>query len=200
MVRDDTVGAMALREDQAFLRDDGSAHTPKGLRYQVSTASPDHVIASAGKTIADTTTDYSKAILAMRNAYVRFLKPAFFMSYRSKLFLQFLRDTNSNFVYPEIAQGNWGGIPLFATTTIPDNLGGGSNESEIYLVDLADMIIGEGSSMEVQAFDGAAYHDGSAVQSGVSLDQTILRVLTHHDFGVRHNQSIYVLTGVLYGT
>ena len=53
-------------------------------------------------------------------------------------------------------------------------------------------------TMEVEAFPGGTYFDGSALQSGISRDQTVLRALSKHDIAMRHNLAASLLTGVLW--
>jgi hypothetical protein len=48
------------------------------------------------------------------------------------------------------------------------------------------------------ASDVAAYFDGAQVQAAFSLDQTVLRLIAHHDLAVRHEESLSVMTGVLW--
>jgi hypothetical protein len=76
-------------------------------------------------------------------------------------------------------------------------LGGGSDESEVYLADMAQMLIAESDEMEVRMFESAAYHDGTAVRSAVSRDETVMRLIARHDFAPRYRGAdIAVVTGV----
>ena len=86
------------------------------------------------------------------------------------------------------------------TTNIPitqDTTGAGNdNESEVYLVDFAQVIIGESQGLLVDSSQEAAYHDGSNVQAAFSLDQTVVRAIAEHDLGLRHDKAVAMLTGV----
>lgn len=88
------------------------------------------------------------------------------------------------------------GFPYKSTTQIPINLGAGENESEIYLADFADVLIGEVPGIEVGASSEAAYHDGANLVAAFSLDQTVVKVVMQNDLAVRHAESVAVLTGV----
>lgn len=192
IARDDCVASLSLLEDAAFLRANGSQFQPKGLYYWAA----NKFDAQGSPTLTTVTEDLATAILYLRNANVRMLRPAWIMSPRSEFYLRTLRDTNGNLVFAaEMAGGRLFGIPYASTTTVPDNLGGAS-ESEVYLADFADVMIGEANSLEVSASDVAAYHDGSQLQSAFSLDQTVLKVLAHHDLGVRHAASVCVIEAV----
>jgi len=87
---------------------------------------------------------------------------------------------------------------VWTTTSIPVNLGGG-DESEIYFVDFAEIMVGEVEGIIVDASDTAAYHDGSNVVAAFSQDQTVIRAIVQHDMAPRHNTSIAVLTAVDWG-
>jgi HK97 family phage major capsid protein len=196
IVRDDSIGAMAFREDAAFLRDDGTEHTPKGIRHWALAAGT--FDAQASPDLTKITQDTASAILKMRNADCRMLRPAWFWAPRTELGLKTLRDGNGNLVYkPEMDGGNYWGFPYFTTNQIPINLGTGS-DSEIYLCDMADLILGEANRLEVSASDVAAYDDGGTLKAAFSLDQTVLRLIAHHDFACRHQESVVVMEKVLW--
>ena len=63
-------------------------------------------------------------------------------------------------------------------------------------MDFSEAIIGENTAIEIDVFREAAYHDGSSVQSAVSLDQTVIRLIERHDFALRHDVSGSVITTV----
>ena len=195
IVRDDAVGAMATREDQAFLRDDGSEFTPKGILNWVPTA---HAFdANATVNLANVTADLAAQILLLREAHCKFLRPAWIMAPRTEFYLLSVRDANGNFAYrDEMLRGTLWGFPYGSTTEFPTNLGAGSDESQIMLVDFADVLLGESNTLEIMASDVAAYHDGSNVQAAFSLDQTVLRLIAHHDIAVRHEESLSVMNAV----
>jgi HK97 family phage major capsid protein len=195
IIRDDSVSAMSTREDQAFLRDDGTEFTPKGIRNWVPSA---HSFAANGTVnLANVTSDLAAQILLLREAHVRMLRPGWLMAPRTEFYLLSVRDTNGNFAFrDEMLRGTLWGFPYGSTTEFPVNLGGGSDESEIMLCDWADILLGESNTLEIMSSDVAAYFDGSAVQAAFSLDQTVLRLIAHHDIAVRHEESLTLMTGV----
>jgi HK97 family phage major capsid protein len=194
IIRDDSVGAMSTREDQAFLRDDGTQFTPKGIRNWVTAANT--FDANDTVNLANVTSDLAAQILLLREAHVRFLRPGWLFAPRTEFYLLQVRDANGNFAYrDEMLRGTLWFFNDTATTEIPTNLGGGT-ESEIMLCDFADILLGESNTLEVMASDVAAYYDGSAVQAAFSLDQTVLRLIAHHDIGVRHEESLSLMENV----
>jgi len=194
MIRNDTVAALATREDLAFMRGDGTEHTPKGMLHYVPSANT--FDANATVNLANVTSDVADALLRLRNAHCRMLKVGWLWNPRTTMWLKQIRDTNGNFAFKdEMDRGMFWGFPYLDTTNIPINLGGGT-ESEIYLVDYADMILGEAGQLMVDTSTEASYWDGSALQSAYSKDLTLMRVIAHHDLGVRHDASIVVITAV----
>ncbi|MDI6872094.1 MAG: phage major capsid protein [Bacillota bacterium] len=197
VVRDDLVSALALREDLGFIRDDGTAPKPKGMRYW---APAGNLVASTGTTLAAITADVAKMVNLLESANVRFLRPGWIMTPRSKWFLWQLLDSNGNPVFrAELNQGKFLTFPFRTSTQIPNNLGVGTNESEVYLADFADMVIGENTELIIDVSTEAAYHDGTNVVAAFSRDETVMRAIARHDFGARHEESIAVLTGVTWG-
>jgi HK97 family phage major capsid protein len=195
IVRDDAVAAMSIREDQAFLRSDGSEFAPKGLLYHCPTGNK--FDANATINLANVTTDLATAILTLRQSNCRFIRPGWIMAPRTELYLMSVRDTNGNFAFrDEMMGGRLWGFPFASTNEVPINLGTGTDESEIYLTDFADVVLGEANTLMVSASDVAAYHDGTSVQAAFSLDQTVMRLLAHHDMNVRHEESLCVIEAV----
>lgn len=195
IVRDDLVSGIATREDIAFIRDDGSQFTPKGLRFWAPSA---NVIAANGTiNLANVTFDLAKLILQLMNANVRMLRPGWMFAPRTLLYLMTVRDANGNFAFrDEMLTGKLWNFPFGVTTQIPINLGGGTDESEVYFVDFADFVIGDATSIIIDASTEAAYHDGSNVVAAFSQDQTVVRAIVQHDCGMRHDASVAVLSEV----
>ena len=109
-----------------------------------------------------------------------------------------MTDANGNFfMMNELSNKRLFGYPIGVTTNIPINLAvTGTNESEVYFVDMADVVIGDSTTLILDADAGAAYYDGSQIQASFSLDQTVLRAIVEHDITLRHDFSCAVLTDV----
>lgn len=200
-VRDDIVAVKARREDLAFLRGDGTAGTPRGIFNRMAAA---HKFATtqsgAAATLAEVRSDAAKAIGKLTRADAPMLKPAWIFNPRAPEFLMGLTDGNGNAVFEAmLARGLWyGGFPYFTTTQIPTNLGGGSNESEVALVDFSEVIIGQGD-MSLDVFPNGTYEEGGVVKSGVSRNQTVIRLIEYHDLIMRHEESAALMTANKWG-
>ena len=199
IVRDDVVNAMRVREDSAFIRDSGTDSTPKGLRYW---AHADNIVAANGTvSVANVFSDLGKLIQKLMDANMPMIAPAWIMAPRVEVFLRTLINSNGFAVFKdEMNGGTILGYPFASTTNIPTNLntsGAGDNdESEIYFVDMSQALIGESMNLIVDASQEAAYHDGSSVIAAYSQDQTVVRAIAEHDFGMRHDKAIAILTEV----
>ncbi|WP_064577186.1 phage major capsid protein [Cupriavidus gilardii] len=194
LVRDDIVQGIGTREDQAFIRDNGAGNTPTGLRYQAAAGAL--IAANATINVQNVKNDLGKLELALLNGNVKMLKPGWIMSPRTLVFLQNLVDGNGNHVFPEIAAGQLRNKPYSVTTSIPDNLGAGGDASEIYLVDFNDAIIGEATGLIIDISKEGSYMSNGELVSAFSRDETLVRAITEHDFGMRHIPSVAVLTDV----
>lgn len=203
IVRNDLVLSLATREDQAFLRGDGSVGVPKGLRYW--SVSGNVIPSAAGSnttpTLANVDTDIKGMINALNSVDVRMINPGWIISPRTKNFFAFLRNTNGFLVYPTLSELNPTllGYPVGVSNNVPNNLGGSSSDSEIYLADFADVIIAEATQLILEVSSEAAYTDsGGTMQSAFSRDETVVRAIARHDFALRHDVSVAVLTAAYY--
>jgi HK97 family phage major capsid protein len=200
IVRDDLVAAVGEREELAFLRSDGSENTPTGIRYLVDS---EHVIQPLGSTLDNVRATLSKAIRLLKTAKIPMVKPAWIITPRTEEFLMNLSDGNGNLVFDkDMAESEkLRRIPFFVSNLLPEDLGAGGNETEIYLVDWAQFLIGETGSMSVKVFENGTYYDPSigAVVSGVSRDETVIQTRSRVDCGLRHDKAAVVIDQVTWG-
>ena len=197
-VSSDLATSMALSEDLHFIRGSGVGVLPKGLRYWAPAGNI--VPQPAGVTLADIDTFLGGLMLRLEVANVDLAACGWIMHPRTIRWLQSLRDGNGNKAYPEIDAGLLKGYKFALTTQIPTNLGAGGNESEIYFVNFADCYIGEDEALAIAISTEATYKDGNGdMISAFQRDQTLIRVISKHDFGPRHVESVAVGTAVTWG-
>ncbi|WP_421205447.1 phage major capsid protein [Aeromonas enteropelogenes] len=196
LVLGDCIASMAVREDKAFLRDDGTNDTPTGFK-PIATAAG-RVIEWAGEANLTTIDTYlDKLILNLMNSDSMMITPGWGMSPRTWMKLFGLRDGNGNKVYPEMASGLLKGYPIAHTNTIPANLGTGQNESEIYFADWNDVVIGEQDNMTVDFSTEATYVDTNGdLVSSFARNQSLIRLVGNHDVGFRHAEGLALGTKV----
>lgn len=197
VVRDDLVDDIAQSTDLAFIRGDGTAGQPKGLK-EFATGS--NIIPSTSSyTLATVTNELGTCMQVLGDNNVRFRRPGWIMEWRTWRYLITVRDGNSNLVFkPEMDNGTLFGFPFRVTSQIPRDLGGG-DESELYFCDFADVVLGEATSILMDVSNTAAYQSGANVRAAFSLDQTVIRAIVEVDMQARHNESIALVSGVRWG-
>lgn len=201
VVRDDMVANTANAEDQAFLNGSGLAGQPKGIYNWVPAAGKAN---SAGTALANVRTDIrtAKNRLGIQNAPN--IRRAWFMHSRSSDYMGWeLVDGNSNFAFPQMQQGqgaNLGGGTVNIDNNISVTLGGSSNASQIFYVEMSECFIGDSLELELELIENAVYADAAGtLRSGVSRDESAIRLIRKTDFGMRHTESAFVLEAVTYG-
>jgi HK97 family phage major capsid protein len=218
IVRDDCVRAMAAREDRAFIKDNGTDATPKGLRTWIN---PDHVFAANGTvTLDNVTADLGKALQYIMAADIPLIvqqnqnpsttgavidvRPGWIFSPRTYRYLTTVRHANGPYAFrDEMLRGTLFGFPFRVTSQVVEVMSGdadtGGTSTEIYFGCFAHAVIGESLGMMVDASTEAAYYDGNTVQAAFSRDQTVIRVMTEHDFALRHDKSFVRIKSVGWG-
>lgn len=194
-VANDLLKVLALKRDLHILRGLGTENAPKGIKNWIAAANSN---GQSGTTAAAKVTDLIKAISLVDGADIAMLRPGWAFAPRTLWALMATLDANSNFLFQTmLVAGNLFGFQYRTTTQIPINLGGGTNESEIYFGDWSECVVGEDASMtELQVFENGTFYDGSALVSGISTDQSVVRALEGHDVLVRHNKAFAMVTAV----
>lgn len=208
-IRQSILTGLAVAEDSAFIRGDGTGGAPKGVRNwapasNVFDSSAGHAPGSV--TLAAVTNDLGRAIRVLLDANVNpdTMGGAWIFAPRTWQYLFTIRDGNGNLVFmPEMASGTLFGFPFRRTTQIPTNLNasasGGNDESEVVFAAMRHIRVYDSPGAEVRAFDGGAYHDGANVQSGISLDETAIRAQIRTDLVAEHGEAVAVIEEVVWG-
>ena len=200
LVLQDILTAISVREDKAFMRDDGTGDTPIGMKARATQWNrllPWEADAAINLNTVDEYLD--KIILMAMDGNSNMISSGWGMSNRTYMKLFGLRDGNGNKVYPEMAQGLLKGYPVQRTSAIPANLGTGGKETEIYFADFNDVVIAEDGNMKVDFSKEASYIDADGtLVSAFSRNQSLIRVVTEHDIGFRHPEGLVLGTGVLF--
>ena len=194
----------AIRQDQALLRGAGTSFEPQGLTNWApdgTGGTPDHQVDSAGTTLTLILQDFGNAINALETANVMMERVGMIMAPRSKNFLMFraIDGENRPFFLEEMRGGTWLGVPFVTSTTVPINLGGGSNESEILLADFAQVLYADVGVMKMEFFAEGSYTLNATLVSSMERNEQVLRAVHEHDLQVEHAAGVYLLTAVTYG-
>ena len=198
IIREDLITQSALAEDLNFIRATGSEYAPKGIRHWTDAANV--FTANGTVNLTNVRSDLIKMIRLVVSANVNLIRPGWIFNPLSLYYLYAILDSNGNAPYErQLDNGNVHGYPYNMTTQIPTNLGGSSDESEVYFGDANECTVGEDTQMQADAFPNGTYYDGAAFQSGINNDETVIRVQAFHDFLQRQAKAWSVLTGVTWG-
>lgn len=193
MVNNDLTLSLRLAIDVAYMRSDGSNFQPRGILDRANTKFD----ANSTVNVANVVADLIKAINTLEQSDIQMVNPGWLMAPRTKNFLMGLLDGDGQFIFGEqIGRKELFGIPFSVSTQIPVNLGGGGDESELYLVDFDNVIIGQEQDIEIVSSDGAAYFNGTEVVSGFSQNQTVLRANIVTDIQLRHTETAVIVEAV----
>jgi HK97 family phage major capsid protein len=187
-VRDDLLKIVTLKRDLSFLTGDGTASTPRGVLNTVDSANSN---AQTGTTLSYVQADYPKAIKLIQAANIDAnpSNAAWVMCAQVYWGLYKLATTDGDMLFRnELVTYRFLGFPI----VISEQQG----TSRVFFICGEQCLVGETLNMQVDAFDGAAYYDGSSVVSGVSRDETVIRVIDEHDFALRHDKGASVITSV----
>lgn len=188
-VRDDTIAALQERQDAAFIRDDGTLFTPKGLRFQVP---PSNVIAAGANTLTGIEATLGNLELALRDKNIKMRRPGWLMSPRTERRLKTIRTgVTENYAYrEEMSRGLLNGFPYRVTTQIPEDLGAGT-DTELYFCDFDNVVVGIAQTLVVESGQ-FAYNEGGTVRSAFSRDQMVIKAQMQHDIGLRHDFTVAI--------
>lgn len=196
LVQNDIVLGLARTEDLAFIRGDGTADWPKGLR---NIALPGNLIPSTAVfNLTTVDSELSQAILALEQANVPMLNPGWIFHPRIKQFLLTLKNSNGFYVYRDemVNNGTLRGYPFKTTTQVPVNLTDGT-QTEVYLVDWSQALIFDALALSVGMSQDASYTDAAGQQrNAFERDETLIRAIAEHDFHLRHDEAVGIITGV----
>ena len=190
MVRDDLVKIMALREDLAFIRGDGSANTPRGIRNWLLAANWTAALNSGvAATAAAAEGALRRVVSRVEDANVALTNPGWIMRASTKNWLAFLKDANGNPLFPTVeANGTLLGARIHTTSQIPNNLGTATDETEVYFGEFTEAMIGDSMDLSISVSTDAGYVDASGDYiSAYQNDLTLMRAISEHDFALEHD-------------
>ncbi len=196
MVRDDIVNVMGLREDLAFIRSTGAGDSPIGIRSQLLPAN--WAGAAVAATAAAAETALRSAVNRVESANIMMINCGWMMTTGAKNFIASLRDANGNYVFPTMqsATPELMGYPVYTTSQIPNNLGAGTNETEVYFGSFDYALIGDSMQMSLAVSSEAAYVTGGVTHSAFQRDLTLFRAISEHDFALTQSVAFAGFNGI----
>ncbi len=193
-----SIHQMALREDLAFLRDIGGEFVPRGVgrRFAAGHRIPANAVINFSNILAD----LGRLVEMLMSKNIPMSDLAWIFSPRTFAFLSFNVITDGlPYFLAQLAAGNLLGWKFGMTNQVPNNLGAGTDASEIYLIDMDQVLIFDEYGPTPKAFDQASYTDGNAVmKSAAQNDETVIRVTSSADVGLMYDEAGAVLEDVLW--
>lgn len=175
MIQASLVGALGVALDAAALRGN-AANTPKGIRY----ANVQTLAATAtGVTWGDLSKARGLAMAANATPSAIILAP------QVEAYLDLSKDSQNRWLPPTPGVV---GIPRFVSSSVPTNLGAGTNESEVYVGDFSQIAIMLRQRIEI--------HAAAEASDAFSKNQTLVRAILRADVAVYRPASFVVLTAV----
>lgn len=182
--------ALAEKEEEGWFFGTGLTGIAKGFDAWVAAG---NIIDATGKTAIEIIQE-SVSTLSAANCYRR---PVWFMNPATKTAMEFYEgEQNTNgFLFPELSQNLLKGVPVYTTSVIPFTEG----ETNMYLVDMDKVVIGQGLNLSMEYFPNGAYYDGANTVSGISTDQSVFRLIEEVDMFVKYDTAICKVEGVTLG-
>ncbi len=178
----------------------GTVFRPKGLR---NWALPAGEVNSSGQALNNIFDDFRDAFNYVEQLNVPTRRPGMIMSPRSKNHIWLGNhgtDIDRWALRTEVATGTLFGVPLRDTTTVPNNLGGGTNESYIIFAEFSQVVVMEGSEVAIARSGEASWTEGAVDRHPRQEDVTVFWSKAKIDLVVPHPEAVYVINAVLYGT
>lgn len=186
IVRDDMIQSMALAEDWAALYGKGTEFAPRGV---FNTDGVEKIKLSA----AIDSDNLGNFVGTLMSKNINWNNVGWVFNGRVWNKLYHLKTTTGAYLHrEELNAGKFLGFPFKVTNQIQST---GSNLStDIFFGDFAEFLIGEDMGLEMMASTEATYQDGGQLVSAFSRDQTVIKVTSKHDFGVRHPEAFVIGT------
>lgn len=207
IVGQDLQSSLTVTLDSAGLRGTGSGANPSGIKTLVNAAHLVHSVAGASPkapTVTEVEVDIKAMMVAMRATNIPWVRPRFMMSNRVFTYLQFMKTSQAVPQYAGLQDSSnptWiDGIPVTRTEQIPNNQSDGTNSdcSDIYLTLFGHVMMGVTRQLRFETSREAMYVN-SGDKSAFSRDETVIRGIASHDFGLRYDKAAYVLDRVRWG-
>lgn len=185
IINNDIAIQLALLIDKAALRGGAAQNEPIGILNTTDV----NISAAFGAVTIDKLYDL---MLRIEEDNADQDRMGWAMSPRTWNSIRKLKDGESRFFFNpqphEKTRGTLLGFPVMTTTQIPNNLGAGSDESELYFGVWSELVQGEWGGLELLA--------SRETNDAFAKNQVHIRAIMEVDNLVRHPESFVVATGV----
>ncbi len=203
IVRNGLVRVMANEEDTTFFSGSGSEFKPKGMLNWAIAANKFNSNATINLTFVQD--DLRDQMSKLTDASVDIDMAQWFMSWRTRNFLAFsLRDTEDAPAFKGEMTADTptlNGQRVWVTNNIPNNLGGGNDESRIYFTAMNEAWLAEESGLVVKASTEASFEDDTGtIVSAFDHGLMVIIIERDLDFAMAHGEAVSVMEQVKYGS
>ena len=198
IVLTDMLAAMGQEEDDKFLFGIGAVAAPIGITVAVDAANK--FDANSTVNLTNVTTDLRTAEEKLLSANVPMGRPVWIISPRTRLFLRDIRDTEDRGPFKDEINNRRtiNGIPFFETNNVPNNLGGGGDESNIILADASQVMLGDVAQVGIDRSNQATVNIGGTDTSLYETDRSAIRVRSWNDVVLRHDLAVAVIEAAIW--
>jgi HK97 family phage major capsid protein len=171
----------------------GGANVPLGIFNIPGIPAAVPATGGAAPTVQQVETLLRQMEAVQENVNMDVATSGYVMSYRTYNWLKDLRLPNSDLhAFPELrlATPTFNNKKLTVTMQVPNNLGVGTNESFIGLVNWPTVLDGETFSMRVKSSDVASYNSGGTVINAFADGVTLIRAEMEHDVEIQYSQTV----------
>ncbi len=189
---------IAQAHDTAWLRGSGANGQPKGLRFKgVATQSLGTALDNVLNDLVGPITRMGEADLAMGTLGIG-------LSFRSWQYLWLLRGTDDHFLFQdEMNGGTLMGHRFRTSSKIKNNYdpyaSGTANKTELYFMDMDEVLIGRGEGVLIDTSGTAAYVSGGQTRSAYQKDELLVRALSETDIETRYQDAVQIVDGIAWG-
>lgn len=184
-IADDLMRNAKVELDDAFLNGTGTAHTPLGLKNVtgVQTWAPTSGTALSLKTPAGMLAKLKSKNIPMEN--VKWL-----LNPMGESWLEDLAFSSGPFAFPSLDEGKLKGYEVIESATVGYNESGSPITADFWVGDWSQFLWGVGYDISVEMSREGTFADGNGNQiSAFQNDLTLVRLITEHDFGVKHPEA-----------
>ena len=184
-IADDLMRNAKVELDDAFLNGTGTAHTPLGLKNVtgVQTWTPASGTALSLKTPAGMLAKLKSKNIPMEN--VKWL-----LNPMGESWLEDLAFSSGPFAFPSLDEGKLKGYEVIESATVGYNESGSPITADFWVGDWSQFLWGVGYDISVEMSREGTFADGNGNQiSAFQNDLTLVRLITEHDFGVKHPEA-----------
>lgn len=191
MMRDDMRNVARTKQDKVLLRSPGTQNEPTGIKNLVNSSNSFDIDSTDDNTPDQIAKDLVKMMkLVHADGKVPKDRPSYILPEVILMALWVLHDANNNLssLAMMARDGQLFNQPTETTNQIPTDLGGGSDETEVYYVEGSQYVIADATDIRVNEYDQATIPDGSGNDRNLAEHgEMAVEMVLSHDAGLRHD-------------